>query len=555
MFLKRYKNLYKFKKYYNKYKNNIKILRIVTLLASSLGMLLPYFISKRLIGVTNVNAKVVITYSIIIMSIIVFHHIFWYLWEMLGSKINNNIAVDIRKDIISSIVNTKYSIIKNKTSGYYLERINDDVLEVSTFYFMILSVLTDSITNIGFLIFIFYLSYHCGIILLAGIIFLYIIDLIKIKKDLRYTEQIKLLNEKFNSKINETYRVIKDIKGLGIKKEMITNCNMINEELAKVQVQKDKTILIYSRIKTFFQHLIETVLFVFAITYLIPVNAITVVILLMIVNYIGFMYDLVGFFAKMKDYYVRGDFKAERILEIMNTNNEELFGNYNKTIEDHSIKVKNLSYAYEDNKNLKVLNNINFVIEAKTASIFIGSSGSGKSTLFGLMSKLLQCENNRVFIGDKDINELSEECFRKNVCIVNQEPFLLNDTILNNIKIVKENATLDEIYNACKKSNIYNEIINFDKGFDTLVSENGNNLSGGQKQRIAIARAILKDVSILLFDEPTSALDKENQEMFYETIANLKKEKTILIIAHKLNDYKVFDKVYEIKEGNLFEIK
>ena len=171
------------------------------------------------------------------------------------------------------------------------------------------------------------------------------------------------------------------------------------------------------------------------------------------------------------------------------------------------------------------------------------------------MSKLLQCENNRVFIGDKDINELSEECFRKNVCIVNQEPFLLNDTILNNIKIVKENATLDEIYNACKKSNIYNEIINFDKGFDTLVSENGNNLSGGQKQRIAIARAILKDVSILLFDEPTSALDKENQEMFYETIANLKKEKTILIIAHKLNDYKVFDKVYEIKEGNLFEIK
>ena len=555
MFLKRYKNLYKFKKYYSKQKKLISLLRIVTLLASSLGVLLPYFVSKRLIGITNTNAKLVIIYSVIIMSIIVFHHIFWYFWEMVGSKLNNNVAVDIRKDIVTSIMSTKYSVIKHKTSGYYLERINDDVLEVSTFYYMVLSVMSDAITNISFLILIFYLNYQCGLIFLIGIIFLFVIDSIKLKKDMKFTEQLKILFEKFNSKINENYCGIKDIKGLGIKNEVLVNYNTINEDLAKVQKQKDKTILFYSRIKTFCQHLIESILFVFAITYLIPRDAVTILILLIITNYSGSMYGLVGYFAKMKDYFVRGDFKAKRILEITDSANIEQFGCYNKNLNDYSIKVNNLSYSYKDNKEYKILNDISFIVNPKTANVFIGNSGSGKSTLFGLLSKLLQSENNKIFIGKIDINELSEENFRKNICIINQEPFLINDTILNNIKIVKENATLDEIYIACKKANIYDEIMSFEMDFDTIVSENGNNLSGGQKQRIAIARVILKNVPILLFDEPTSALDKRNQELFLETIKMLKKEKTILIIAHKLNNYKMFDKVYELKNGGLLEIR
>lgn len=549
MFLKKYKNLYKFKKFFNKYKKTIMILRIVMILASTLGMLLPYFISKRLIGITDINPKIVVIYSVIIMIIILFHHIFWYLWERIGSKLNNSVAFDIRDNIINDIMNTKYSTIKNKTSGYYLERINDDVNEVSTFYYMVMSVITDLITNTSFLVFIFFLNYQCGLVFLVGIIFLYIIDLIKIKKDMIYTEQIKILTEQFNSKINEDYRGIKDIKGLGIKEKVITDANVISEELSKIRIEKDKTITFYNRIKTFSQHLIESILFVFAIIYLIPINAITVVILLTIINYSGFMYDLVEYAARMKDYYIKGDFSASRILEM--TGNKELFGTSNKKLKDNSIKVKNLSYAYEDDLKHKVLNNINLNIKPKTANVFIGSSGSGKSTLFSLLSKLLECPNNKIFIGGIDINELSENNFRNNVCIVNQEPFLLNDTILNNIKIVNEESSIEEIYEACKAANIYDEIMNFENGFDTIVSEMGSNLSGGEKQRIAIARAILKDVPILLFDEPTSALDKNNQELFLKTIDSLKKDKTVLVIAHKLNNYEVFDNVYEIKNSRL----
>ena len=181
----------------------------------------------------------------------------------------------------------------------------------------------------------------------------------------------------------------------------------------------------------------------------------------------------------------------------------------------------------------------------------IGSSGSGKSTLFLLLSKLYDVNNGMIYYDDIDINEIDEKSFRENICIVNQEPFIFSDTVLNNIKIVKPDATIEEIENACKLANIYDEIVAFENGYNTILTENGTNLSGGQKQRIEIARAILKDSKIILLDEPTSALDSENQTKLFKTLTELKQHKTIFVIAHKLNNYDCFDSVYELKNGKI----
>lgn len=552
MFFKRYKNLRKFKKYFLTYKNTIKILIIVMFLASSLGMLLPYLISKRIIGITNINSNIVLSYSVLIILTILFHHIFWYLWEKIGSILTNKVSIDIRKDITRKFIDTKYLYIKNKTSGYYLERINDDVLEVSSFLSNVLGTLVDTLTNFSFLVLIYFLNYKCGILFTVGIVYLYIIDLIKIKKDMKYTEIIKQLNEKFNSKVNENIKGIKDIKALGIKNIACNDTNIISEELSNIQIKKDSSYALFSRIKTFSQYFIETLLIIYSVLYLIPNNEMTVVILLTITNYIGFMYDLVGYFAKMKDYFIKGDYKAARILEIIDNDNLEKFGLKNNIKGESSIIIKDLSYSYEEDN--MVLKDINLSIKSNSATVIIGNSGSGKSTLFSLISKLLNTNNNSIFINGNDINSLSEKCLRSNMCIINQEPFLLNDSIINNIKIVKPTSTLEEIYKACKKANIHNEIKAFKNGYDTIINENGSNLSGGQKQRIMIARAILKDNKILLFDEPTSSLDKENQELFLKTIKTLKKKKIILVIAHKLSSYDEFDNIYEIKNGNMLKI-
>ena len=551
LFKNKYKNLYKFVKYYKKEKNIITFLIIVMIFASSLGMALPYFYSKRLVGIADNNFSTVITYSIVIISIITFHHIFWYLWEKLASVLTNRVANKIRSDIIEKIVNIKYADIKYRTSGYYLERVNDDTIEVSSFLSIVLGTLVDTLTNCSFLILIFVLNYKCGLLFFIGIVFLYVIDLLKIKKDLKYTEQLKILNEKFNSKVNENIKGIKDIKGLGIKDDIVWNTVLISQKISDTQIKKDRTYALFSRIKTYNQYVIEALIIVYSVCVLIPNGSMSTVILLMILNYTGFMYDLVGYITNMKDHFIKSEYKAGRLLEILENRNIDEFGKLNNKIDNFSVSVKKLSYSYEENKNVKVLDNISLNIKENTTSIFIGSSGSGKSTLFGILSKLLAVEDGKVFINNLDINEISEKTFRDNICIINQEPFLLNDTIYNNLKIVNKNATKDEIINACKLANIYDEIMKLEDGLDTLIVENGTNLSGGQKQRIAIARAILKNSKILLFDEPTSALDKENQELFFNTITNLKENKTILIIAHKFNDLSIFDNIFELNAGKL----
>ena len=190
-------------------------------------------------------------------------------------------------------------------------------------------------------------------------------------------------------------------------------------------------------------------------------------------------------------------------------------------------------------------------MKPNSLNILVGSSGSGKSTLFLLLSKLYEVDNSKIFFDDVDINSINEKSFRENVCIVNQEPFMFSDTLLNNIKIVKPNATMEEIKTACKHANIHDEIMMFEQGYDTIITENGSNLSGGQKQRIEIARAILKNSKIILLDEPTSALDIENQIKLFKTLKDLKQNKTIFVIAHKLNNYDCFDNIYELKNGKI----
>lgn len=545
---KKYKKIKKFKKYYLSHTRTIKILLVVMILASSLGMLLPFFMTKRLIGITDNIKEEVILYTIIIFVVILFHHIFWYLWEKIASILTNKVAASIREDIINKMYNTKYLKLKDNSSGYYLERINDDVLEVSSFLSNVLGLLVDLTTNFGFLILIFILNYECGIIFSIGIISLYFVDLIKIKKDLKYTEIIKELSEKMNTKINESYRGIKEIKGLGIINQIQKNTVCIISQISLQQISKDRSYALYSRIKTFFQYALESVLILYSITYLIPTNQISIVILLMILDYSGFMYELIGFFAKLKEYFEKGNYKASRILEIFNNKNQEKYG---KSIINNidSITIDKLSYSY--GKKDKILDNISLKIFKNSISVFIGYSGSGKSTLFGLMSKLLEVDNNKIFFDDKDINEIEEASIRNLICMVNQEPFMINDTIYNNLKIVRPDATYEEIIQACKKSNIYDEIIKMKKQFDTIVLENGSNFSGGQKQRIEIARALIKDSKILFFDEPTSALDKKNQEIFFKTLKAIKSDRIILLIAHKITNYKEIDNIFELKNGNI----
>ena len=173
------------------------------------------------------------------------------------------------------------------------------------------------------------------------------------------------------------------------------------------------------------------------------------------------------------------------------------------------VEIKNVSKTYNGKK--KVLKKTSFKVEANSTVAFVGKSGSGKTTVFNLLCKLYDIDSGKITIDGVDINELDKDSIRGNITIINQSPYIFNVSIKDNLRLVKEDLTEEEIVEACRVACLHDFIMSLPDGYDTIVGEGGVNLSGGQKQRLAIARALVQKTEIILFDEATGALFKSKK--------------------------------------------
>jgi len=224
-----------------------------------------------------------------------------------------------------------------------------------------------------------------------------------------------------------------------------------------------------------------------------------------------------------------------------------------KNISSFDIKFKNVSFKY-DNVNKYALKDINFKVKQGSVTALVGKSGAGKSTIAKLIPRFWDTTKGSISIGKINIKELSTETLMNTVSFVFQDTFLFNDTIYNNIKIANNQATKDDIINACKKAQIHDFIETLPNKYDTLASERGANFSGGQKQRITIARAILRDAPIIVLDEATAFADFQNEEKIIKALANLSINKTVIMIAHRLSTIKNADQIIVFDEGKISQI-
>ena len=220
-------------------------------------------------------------------------------------------------------------------------------------------------------------------------------------------------------------------------------------------------------------------------------------------------------------------------------------------IKDGNIEFHNVSMNYRNGPD--ILHNINLKIQGKAKVALVGSSGGGKSTILNLIPRFYDPKEGYISIDNQKISEVTLETLRKEIALVSQDIVLFDDTIKNNLIFGNFNATDKEIENACIKANCHNFITEMKEGYDTIVGENGVKLSGGQKQRISIARAILKNSSIILLDEATSALDTESEKIVQEAMNNLSENKTTVTIAHRLSTIKNSDLIYVIDKGIVIE--
>jgi subfamily B ATP-binding cassette protein MsbA len=245
---------------------------------------------------------------------------------------------------------------------------------------------------------------------------------------------------------------------------------------------------------------------------------------------------------------------GSRILPIIDQKNNIADSSHAKTIQvkNSNIKFQNVIFYYEKDEG-PTLDKINLEFEGGKMTSLVGHSGSGKSTIMNLIPRFYNVQSGEIFIDDQSINKLTIRSLREQISMVSQETTLFDDTIKNNIKYAKENATDDEIYHVAKLSFCEEFISNLPNKYETLIGENGVRLSGGEKQRLSIARAMLKKSSVILLDEATSSLDSETETKIQEALNILTKNKTTIVIAHRLSTILNSNNIYLIDSGKVIE--
>lgn len=256
--------------------------------------------------------------------------------------------------------------------------------------------------------------------------------------------------------------------------------------------------------------------------------------------------DSAGIYTALLKIIGRGVDLANEILEIkqMDIDGEEI------KPENRDIHLEHVSFAYE---NRKIIDDVTLDIKEKTTTAIVGPSGGGKTTITSLIARFWDVGEGEVTLGGRNVKDYSFDSLIENFSFVFQRVYLFEDTIANNIRFGKPEASMDEVIAAAKKARCHDFIISLPDGYDTVVAEGGATLSGGEKQRIAIARAIMKDAPIIILDEATANVDPENEKELTEAIENLTNEKTIIMIAHRLKTVRHADQIVVIDKGRIVQ--
>ena len=244
---------------------------------------------------------------------------------------------------------------------------------------------------------------------------------------------------------------------------------------------------------------------------------------------------------------------TEHLMDILEEEKEEIYSTFSADAVNGHIKFHNLNFAYPSRPDVQVLNNLNFEVQQGHNIALVGPSGAGKTTLASILFSFYKIEDGQISIDGKNIEEYDLHFLRKQIAIVPQDIILFGGSIKENIAYGKLDASEEEIEEAAKKANALNFINDFPKKMETLVGERGIQLSGGQRQRIAIARALLKNPSILILDEATSALDSESEKLVQEAMDVLMKGRTSIVIAHRLSTVKNADCILVLENGQIIE--
>ena len=536
------------KKYLLKVKKMMILLILIYAMISLVSIFNPIVSARLLTSLTEFNINQTYKFGALFFLVSVITVIFNKLAVKVLSYIEERLLYEIRCDMIERLMNYKIKNFDNSSSGEFLNRIKNDPQDIVSVFSIVQYNIFNIVTEFFMLIYVFYLNFLLGIIYFIGIIFIYFYEKYSYIRLEKLQNNLKNQMDKNDSTITEIIRGIKDIKLLGISNKIKGNTMKSFEE----QVKNNASINIFQN--NIYNNVemckaVITALIIFVGLFLINNNLLTLSTFLIIFLYRNDIFSLIFSYTSLKEYLVRYKVAKNRIKELFDENKYPIqkYGDIDLKNINGIIEFKNITFSY-DNKR-KVLDNISFKIDKCEDVAIVGKSSSGKSTIFNLLTKCYDNYQGTIFIDGVDIRNLSYSSITNNISIINQNPYLFNLTIKENLKLLDRNITDKEMIAACKIANIHEDIIKLPNKYNTLLGEGGLNLSGGQKQRLAIARALLKRSKILLFDEATSSLDNITQKNVQTAIKNISKDCTIVTIAHRFSTIIDVNKIIVLKDG------
>ena len=547
--LKNLKSTYKYARSGRRY---LYLFLFTQVIFTILAVVIPIITARRLVLLTSgVFDKLFVIFIIIFIM-----EISRNLVRYIGSYAYNKFYYDVRRNLQIELTRETLKITQEElnttSSGVFIERINNDTDSLTDVFASLINQVTTIIGNLGILVTIFFINRYMFLAYLSFIII--IIAFNRYSSNINYMNRKKLKKEreKTGGFISEIVRGSKDVKILNAEESFLKKADQHLKKASdmsyKYHMERSKYIAFSGTIRDTADLGIGILICVSLISKILGIESALIIYsyhyqILYTADIIESIYEILKQF----------NLSANRIFGVLEEKefNKEVFGNKKLKNFNGNIEFKNVSFSYEDN--IPVLKNLSFKIEANQTVGFVGPSGAGKSTIFNLISAINKVDSGEILFDGINISELDKESIRGNLSVISQNAYIFNMSIMENLKIVKSNATNKEVKEACRLACLDDFIESLPNKYNTIVGEGGVTLSGGQRQRLAIARALLLKTEILLFDEATSALDNKTQSKIQEAISNLKGEYTILIIAHRLSTVINADKIFVIVDGMVEE--
>lgn len=550
-------------KYFVKYKFSFLLGIIITIVAQIFSLFTPKLISKSFKAIEDFAKDETIPKSFIqqelisdillIIATTVIAGFLTFLMRQTLIVMSRHIEFDLKNEVFRQYENLSQNFYKQNRTGDLMNRISEDVSKVRMYVGP--AVMYTINTIIRFAIVIVYMFNVSPLLTLYTLLPLPILSyaIFKISSEINKRSTVfQQYLSKVSSFTQEIFSGIRVIKAYSLEGQHQNNMVELADE------SKSKSLSL-ARIQALFGPLMMAligisnlvVIYFGGLMYIDgTIKSIgTIAEFILYVNMLTWPVASLGWVSSMVQ---EAEASQKRINEFLKIEPEIQNTNPERSIIEGTITFENVSYTYEDT-NIKALENVTFTVHKGETLAILGKTGSGKSTIVSLISRLYDVTDGHIRIDGKEISTVNLYDLRNSIGIVPQDAFLFSDSIKNNIKFGKENATDEEVQAAAKSAVVHDNIMGFNKQYETVLGERGITLSGGQKQRVSIARAIIKNPEILLFDDCLSAVDTETEEAILNNLQEICRDKTTIIVSHRVSSAKNADRIIILDEGRIIE--